>query len=83
MESGILSKLQPMKKLTYLSFILFCTLAFPRCVAVKDYQKAYLNDEEMKLENRKVDVFESDFQSYREGAVGGTNGNNGSGCGCN
>jgi len=53
------------------------------CASVREYQKTYLNDEEMKLENRKVEVFESDFQSYREGSVGGTNGNSGSGCGCN
>lgn len=53
------------------------------CVSVKEYQKAYLNDEEMKLGERKAAVFEADFHSYREGAVGGTIGNSGSGCGCN
>jgi hypothetical protein len=53
------------------------------CVPVKQYQKAYLNDEEMQLGERKVAVFEADFHSYREGAVGGTIGNSGSGCGCN
>ncbi len=74
---------QPMKKLIFL-FLIFITLQWtPGCVSVKEYQKAHLNDDEMKLENRKVEVFESNFQSYREGAVGGTNGNSGSGCGCN
>ena len=58
-------------------------LASTNCVPVKGYQKVYLNDEEMELENRKIEVFESNFQSYREGAVGGNNGNSGSGCGCN
>jgi len=53
------------------------------CVPVKGYQKMYLNDEEMELGNRKIEVYESNFQSYREGAVGGNNGNTGSGCGCN
>lgn len=53
------------------------------CVPVKGYQKVYLNDEEMKLTNRKIEIYESNFQSYREGAVGGNNGNTGSGCGCN
>jgi hypothetical protein len=53
------------------------------CVPVREYQKAYLNDEEMKLSDRKVSVYEADFHSYREGAVGGTIGNSGSGCGCN
>ena len=45
--------------------------------------KVYLNDEEMMLSNRKLEIYESNFQSYREGAVGGNNGNSGSGCGCN
>lgn len=54
-----------------------------QCVPVKGYQKVYLNDEEMQLSNKKLEIYESNFQSYREGAVGGTNGNSGSGCGCN
>lgn len=54
-----------------------------KCTSVKGYQKVYLNDEEMMLTNKKIEIFESNFQSYREGAVGGNNGNSGSGCGCN
>lgn len=53
------------------------------CVPVKGYQKVYLNDEEMNLINNKIEIYESNFQSYREGAVGGNSGNSGSGCGCN
>ena len=53
------------------------------CAPVKGYQKVYLNDEEMNLANRKIEIYESNFQSYREGAVGGNSGNAGSGCGCN
>ena len=53
------------------------------CTSVKGYQKVYLNDEEMNLANRKIEIFESNFQSYREGAVGANSGNSGSGCGCN
>jgi len=56
---------------------------FSNCTAVKGYEKVYLNDEEMNLSNRKIEIYESNFQSYREGAVGGNNGNSGSGCGCN
>jgi hypothetical protein len=63
--------------------ILLLTISSIRCVPVKGYQKVYLNDEEMNLTNKKIEVFESNFQSYREGAVGGNNGNSGSGCGCN
>ncbi len=62
------------------SGVLFSQL---NCTSVKGYQKVYLNDEEMILTNRKIEIFESNFQSYREGAVGGNNGNSGSGCGCN
>jgi len=65
-------------------FLLFAIqICLTHCVPVKGYQKVYLNDEEMNLNNRKVEIFESNFQSYREGAVGGNNGNAGSGCGCN
>lgn len=63
-----------------LSGVIFSQL---NCTSVKGYQKVYLNDEEMVLTNRKIEIFESNFQSYREGAVGGNNGNSGSGCGCN
>jgi len=67
-----------------LSILLFPIILLANaCVNVKPYQKVYLNDEEMNLEHRKIEVFEADFQSYREGSVGGTNGNAGSGCGCN
>ena len=59
------------------------TTMLTNCAPVKSYQKVYLNDEEMNLTNRKIEIFESNFQSYREGAVGGNNGNSGSGCGCN
>ncbi len=58
-------------------------LSLSNCTSVKAYQKVYLNDEEMMLSNRKLEIYESNFQSYREGAVGGNNGNSGSGCGCN
>ena len=63
--------------------LIFVSLLFSYCAPVKGYQKVYLNDEEMMLSNRKIEIYESNFQSYREGAVGGNNGNAGSGCGCN
>ena len=53
------------------------------CEAVKPYQKTYLNEEEMKLSARKVQTFETNFESYREGAAGATGGKMGGGCGCN
>lgn len=67
-----------------LSLLLFGVLfSQTNCTSVKGYQKVYLNDDEMMLTNRKIEIYESNFQSYREGAVGGNNGNSGSGCGCN
>ena len=64
--------------------VLFLFVAFfSSCVSVKEYQKAYLNDGDMALSNRKVERFESYFQFYREGAAGANGGKTGGGCGCN
>lgn len=53
------------------------------CVSVAAYQKMYLNDEDMKLANKRVEVYETNFESYREGAGGANGGKVGGGCGCN
>lgn len=53
------------------------------CVSVKEYQKAYLNDKEMELTDKAIEVGEINFESYREGASGGIGGKTGGGCGCN
>ncbi|MEJ8804292.1 DUF4266 domain-containing protein [Pontibacter sp. H249] len=53
------------------------------CEAVRPFQKSYLNEEEMQLSARKVQSFEMNFESYREGAAGATGGKMGGGCGCN
>ncbi len=53
------------------------------CVSVAAYQKVYLNDEDMKLANKRVEVYETNFESYREGAGGANGGKAGGGCGCN
>lgn len=53
------------------------------CQTVKQYQKMYLNDAEMKLSARKVQKTEQNFQIYREGASGANGGKSGGGCGCN
>lgn len=57
--------------------------AMQSCVSVKAYQKMYLNDQDMQLSIRKIEVPEINFQSYREGASGGAKGKTGGGCGCN
>ena len=53
------------------------------CVSVKEYQKMYLNDEDMVLSPRALESYETNFQSYREGAAGANGGKVGGGCGCN
>ncbi len=58
-------------------------LTFSSCVSVRPYQKAYLNDEDMSLSPRKLEMFETSAESYREGASGANGGKTGGGCGCN
>lgn len=53
------------------------------CVAVREYDKVYLNDAEMKLSLKGMERFETTFQIYREGASGANGGKTGGGCGCN
>jgi len=63
--------------------LLFAVLIFGSCSSVKGYQKMYLNDPDMVLEAKKLDFFETNFQTYREGASGANGGKVGGGCGCN
>ena len=53
------------------------------CVVVKEYDKVYLNDEEMALSAKGSERFETNFQIYREAAAGANGGKSGGGCGCN
>ena len=61
----------------------FISLFSGSCARVEPYQKAYLNEEEMNLSSRKVETFETSFETYREGAAGANGGKVGGGCGCN
>ena len=72
-----------MKKIPVLILIWVFVSSMTSCVSVKKYQKMYLNDEEMELAARKLDFFETNFQTYREGASGANGGKVGGGCGCN
>jgi len=64
--------------------LLLCiSVLFTSCVAVKPYEKIYLNDPDMVLVPRHSLKFVSTFQSYREGASGASSGKSGGGCGCN
>lgn len=66
-----------------ISLFLMVTIFTSSCTTVKPYQRTYLNDSDMQLSNKALESFESNFQSYREGAVGGNDGSIGGGCGCN
>ena len=57
--------------------------SFTSCVAVKEYEKIYLNDPDMILAARKATKFETSFHVYREAASGANGGKSGGGCGCN
>ena len=58
-------------------------LGLSSCNTVKEYDKQYINDPEMKLSARQVERFETNFQVYREAAAGANGGKSGGGCGCN
>ncbi|MEJ1223530.1 DUF4266 domain-containing protein [Sediminicola sp. 1XM1-17] len=69
--------------MTRFLLILFSAISLTSCVAVKEYDKVYLNDEEMQLAIKGMEQFEVNFQIYREAASGGNGGKTGGGCGCN
>ncbi len=69
-----------MKKLIILVALFISTTS---CVAVKEYDKVYLNDEEMSLSAKASERFETNFQIYREASSGANGGKSGGGCGCN
>jgi len=71
------------RKINLLIMGLFAIIAMNSCVSVAAYQKTYLNDEEMTLQSKKLEVYETNFQAYREGAAGANGGKSGGGCGCN
>lgn len=70
-------------RLTLGACVVLSGSALSSCVSVAAYQKMYLNDEDMKLANKRIEVYETNFESYREGAGGANGGKVGGGCGCN
>lgn len=63
--------------------ILLALLGLSSCVAVKEYEKIYINDPDMTLSATPNERFEVNFQVYREAAAGANGGKTGGGCGCN
>jgi len=72
-----------MKKIFKGVLFILLGLQVVSCMDVKAYQKMYLNDSEMELAAKKCETFETNFESYREGAAGANGGKVGGGCGCN
>ncbi len=69
-----------MKKI---AIVVLVFVSLTSCVAVKEYDKVMLNDEEMYLAAKSLERFETNFQIYREGSAGANGGKTGGGCGCN
>lgn len=67
-------------KIIILAFLAICSTS---CVAVKEYEKEYINDPDMKLSAKPSERYEVTFQVYREAAAGANGGKSGGGCGCN
>ena len=65
------------------SMLMVAMLFATSCSSVKGYEKMYINDTEMACESKKLDYFETNFHTYREGASGANGGKVGGGCGCN
>jgi len=73
-----------MRRLFIFAGILLVLIAvMSSCMSVKAYQKMYLNDAEMELSAKKIEMFETNYETYREGAAGANGGKVGGGCGCN
>ena len=75
-----ISKLKKIKSLFILSFLVLLNAS---CVAVKEYNKVFLNDSDMELKSPLAERFETTYHIYREAAAGANGGKTGGGCGCN
>lgn len=68
--------------IAWFSFSVFLGLGLSSCTSVKEYQKQFVNDPEMRLTPLDSERVESNGHLYREGASGESNGITGGGCGC-
>jgi hypothetical protein len=66
-----------------ISFLFLLGAFSTSCIAVKEYEKIYINDPDMLLATKKSNRFVTSFQVYREAASGANGGKSGGGCGCN
>ncbi|AWG22448.1 arginine decarboxylase [Flavobacterium faecale] len=66
-----------------LAILVVLMISMQSCVAIKEYDKLYINDPDMKLTAKAAEKYETTFQVYREAAAGANGGKTGGGCGCN
>tara|TARA_B100001245_G_scaffold236667_1_gene229467 strand:- start:21139 stop:21357 length:219 start_codon:yes stop_codon:yes gene_type:complete len=71
------------KRIVILTVGMVLSLLAGGCMTVQSYQKMYVNDSEMELAPKKIESFETNFETYREGTAGANGGKVGGGCGCN
>lgn len=71
------------KTLLKYSALVITAFATLSCESVKPYQRAYVNDYEMKPGQPGARSFEESVMVYREGASGGGSSKASGGCGCN
>jgi hypothetical protein len=64
-------------------FSLVIAITIVSCTSVKPYQRAHLEDRDMKFGHNEPERFEHSAHTYREGASGGSMGKSSGGCGCN
>jgi hypothetical protein len=72
-----------LKKIKFKLILFVVLLSSSSCVTVKEYNKVYLNDLDMKLKSPLFERFETTYHIYREAAAGANGGKTGGGCGCN
>lgn len=66
-----------------LLILILIAIFLSSCAAVKPYERVYLNDSEMLLENTSNEVFEGYVHSIREGITPAATTKSSGGCGCN
>jgi hypothetical protein len=72
-----------LKKIKFKLILFVVLLSSSSCITVKEYNKVYLNDLDMKLKSPLFERFETTYHIYREAAAGANGGKTGGGCGCN
>jgi len=76
-------KTYKLKKIKTFLIFLLVLVSSTSCVAVKEYNKVFLNDADMALKTPLSERFETTFHIYREATAGANGGKTGGGCGCN